>query len=198
MPGGAHLSLLEIQAYALAVAILCGMSLGLLFDVFLASKSPGKRKGILPHIGDFFIWLPITVVVFFSLIYGNWGEIRVFSFLGMAAGFWLYKTMGSPVILPVIRFCFETIRKARTGVGRSVKRAGGYVARSAHKAVGGLFDKVRVCRKKEASGEVTYAGTACENEAEVVKPAGSDSKRHLGEHRYLEAFRKYGRREVRR
>lgn len=167
MTGGAPLSVLEMQAYALAVAILCGISLGFLFDVFLAPRSPGKRRGILPHIGDFLIWLPATVIILLSLIYGNWGEIRVFSFLGIVAGFWFYKKTGSPVLFPAIQVSYKTIRKAKTRAGRSVKQAGGYVTRSAHKAIGVLADKVGICRKKEALGEDTYVATSGDNEADA-------------------------------
>ncbi|HHY37517.1 MAG TPA: hypothetical protein GX507_01095 [Clostridia bacterium] len=176
------MSVLEMQAYALAVAILCGISLGFLFDVFLASKSPAKRRGILRHVGDFLIWLPATIIVLFSLIYGNWGEIRVFSFLGIVMGYWLYKKMGSPVLFPAMQVSYKTMRRVKTKAGRSAKRAGGYIARSAQRAAGVLANRLWVCRKKEALGEDTNANTATVGDDEAKDSTSSPcmGTRHRG------------------
>lgn len=79
------------QIFALSLAILAGLVAGLCSDYYHVIKSILRLKRAGLAAGDLIFWLLLTAFVFALFSWGNKGEVRFFLFLGMGAGFLVYR-----------------------------------------------------------------------------------------------------------
>ena len=87
----------QLQAVVLMIAT--GAILGLLFDFYRVFRSvirPGSSASML---FDIVFWVIATPATFIMLLAGNWGQLRLYVFLGIAAGLYLYFLLASPLVL---------------------------------------------------------------------------------------------------
>lgn len=82
-----------------------GMIMAASFDLYRAMRGvyPVSRK--LTAVTDFFYWILLTGLVFALLIFGNWGEVRVYVFLGVIIGVCLYLKFFSRKMIGFYRKC---------------------------------------------------------------------------------------------
>jgi len=78
------------QLFAFIVTIGIGFLAGILFDVYRVFRGLWQPKKLGTFFGDILFWLIMTVLVFVLLLFGNWGEMRIYVFLGIALGAYLY------------------------------------------------------------------------------------------------------------
>lgn len=78
------------QAVSLVLTIGIGFLTGIIYDIYRVTRGIWQPKRLGTLIGDFFFWVIITILVFSLLLLGNWGEVRVYVFLGLALGFLMY------------------------------------------------------------------------------------------------------------
>lgn len=90
---------LVTQIFYFFMAIGIGLLIGVLFDLYrgLWKKCAPPSKTM--PLWDVFWWLLVTVLVFFILLNLNWGELRLYLFLGQIIGFVLYYKRISPYFL---------------------------------------------------------------------------------------------------
>lgn len=87
---------LEAQMMAFLAMILGGFMMGLSFDIYNVLRSKKKTHTVRTGIGDLLYWLFATALVLFLLVYyGNWGEVRVYVYLGMLIGIMIYRVFFS-------------------------------------------------------------------------------------------------------
>lgn len=87
------------QLHALVVMVAAGVILGVLFDFYRVIRSvirPGSSAGM---IFDIVFWVVATPATFLLLLAGNWGQLRLYVFLGMAAGLFAYFQLVSPLVV---------------------------------------------------------------------------------------------------
>ena len=71
--------------------MLCsGGLLGMLYDICRIFAKEFRFTRFLTLIVDFLYWAAAAVIVFKLLYTGNYGELRVYVFIGLIAGGWLY------------------------------------------------------------------------------------------------------------
>ncbi|MGI6685114.1 MAG: spore cortex biosynthesis protein YabQ [Bacillota bacterium] len=87
------------QCFNFLSAIGIGLLIGVLFDFYrgLGRKCRPSPKTI--PLWDIFWWLLVTVLVFYILLNLNWGELRLYLFLGQIIGFVFYYKKISPYFL---------------------------------------------------------------------------------------------------
>ena len=78
------------QAVSLVITIGIGFLVGIIYDIYRVTRGLWQPKKLGTFIGDLFFWVIITIMVFTLLLLGNWGEVRVYVFLGLALGFLMY------------------------------------------------------------------------------------------------------------
>ncbi|MGE5674344.1 MAG: spore cortex biosynthesis protein YabQ [Mycobacterium leprae] len=93
---------LDLQFYAFSMVVLCGILLGLLFDVLRAVGRAGKFNRWATLAADLAFWSVCTVALSGALFYGNWGELRLYVLVGLLLGLGLYYWLASPVVLATI------------------------------------------------------------------------------------------------
>jgi len=78
------------QLHAFAMTIAAGMAAGLLFDMYRLARRGLRPRGTGAWLLDLMFWLVATPVVFALLLVANWGELRFYVVVGLAAGATLY------------------------------------------------------------------------------------------------------------
>lgn len=99
------------QAGAFTSTIVIGMSAGLLYDYYRAVRTAYKLRKIGTFIGDVVYWLLTTAMVFGMLLWGTWGELRLYVFIGIGLGALLYFYLFSRAAYRVFRLKFYIIQR---------------------------------------------------------------------------------------
>lgn len=87
--------------------ILCGLAMGMAFDVYrVACHRFSVRRWMLPGF-DVVYWAAATMYVFRALLDRNFGEVRLYVFLGIAIGITGYFGLISPTAVKVISRVFR-------------------------------------------------------------------------------------------
>jgi spore cortex biosynthesis protein YabQ len=94
---------LDVQFYRVSVMALAGVASGILFDVYRIFRWATSPKGLIVYVEDMVFWLVLTPLLVFSLLVSNWIGLRLYLFLGFAAGFGSYLLAASPVVLLVLK-----------------------------------------------------------------------------------------------
>jgi len=105
------LDMLINQAGAFISTIVIGMSAGLLYDYYRAVRAVCKLRKMGTFVGDVIYWLVTTVIVFFMLLWGTWGELRLYVLLGISVGAFLYFHLFSRAAYRVFRLKFYIIQR---------------------------------------------------------------------------------------
>jgi len=81
---------LSSQVYAFCVTVLTGFLLGIFFDIYRVMRGVIRPRRLIAHFGDLLFWLISTGFIFLLLLFGNWGEIRLYVFIGAGLGVFIY------------------------------------------------------------------------------------------------------------
>lgn len=73
-----------------AIVVATGGLLGLLFDFFRVFRGAINPRVFVTSLLDLLYWLIATVIVFGAMLLGNWGELRMYIFIGLLVGAALY------------------------------------------------------------------------------------------------------------
>lgn len=90
---------LSMQFYSFFLTIGIGFVIGVIFDLYRVVLGLLHPKKVAMNLSDFFFWVIITFVVFVLLIFGNWGEVRLYVFIGLLLGVVLYLKLLSKYII---------------------------------------------------------------------------------------------------
>lgn len=99
------------QAYLFIVFSLTGIAIGLLFDIFRASRKNIKINDIIIYIEDILFWILSGFIVLYNIWYFNDGEIRLFMFLGIILGVLIYMLILSNLIINILTWIISPIVK---------------------------------------------------------------------------------------
>lgn len=102
---------LNSQFYAFLVTILAGITIGILFDFYRVIRGMVRPKKVFTYLGDLTFWVISTLVVFFMLLIGNWGELRFYVWVGVLVGITVYLRYLSRYMLKVFGFLIYIINK---------------------------------------------------------------------------------------
>jgi spore cortex biosynthesis protein YabQ len=78
------------QAWILAITVLAGMVVGLLFDACRVGRKVLRPSRRLLFLVDLLFWFLAALFVFLMLLAVNRGEVRAYVFVGLSAGWALY------------------------------------------------------------------------------------------------------------
>lgn len=106
---------------AFGISILCGVLIGVLFDLYRTFRYFSKPKGILSYIEDFLFWIIIGLLFFFLLVSTTDGMLRGFIFIGSFCGGLLYMLIFSKRLLSIFILIFELILEAISEIIRIIR-----------------------------------------------------------------------------
>lgn len=91
------------QIISFLVTIGIGFLAGILFDIYRVIRSLWQPRKIGTFIGDMVFWIILTIVAFILLLLGNWGELRIYVFLGICLGYYIYQRRFSKKTQKIIK-----------------------------------------------------------------------------------------------
>lgn len=98
------------------LTIAAGMLLGLIFDFYRVVRGLVRPRRWLTSVGDLLYWLVATAVVFVALLLGNWGELRLYVFLGLLAGVGVYYKWASMLAIRLLRYVLRLTGRLTTAL----------------------------------------------------------------------------------
>ena len=78
------------QAYLFLIFILNGIIIGLLFDFFRISRKVVSTSDMATYLEDVLFWILAGAIMLYSIFVFNNGELRLFMFLGVLLGAFIY------------------------------------------------------------------------------------------------------------
>ena len=90
------------QLNSFLVTVGTGLIMGLVYDVYWLVRYYLHFRKIGTGLGDLIFWSITTALAFFLLLVGNWGEVRLYVFIGMLVGLGLYLHWFSPAARRVL------------------------------------------------------------------------------------------------
>lgn len=78
------------QVSTFAVTVILGLAIGLSYDTLRALKGIVRISRSTQFVIDFCYWLLMTILVFVALLASNWGEVRLYVFIGIGIGGMFY------------------------------------------------------------------------------------------------------------
>ena len=78
------------QLFNLAIFIITGMIIGVLFDIFRIIRRSFKTPDFITYIEDILFWILTGFVLLFTIFTFNNGEIRIYIFVGIVFGAIIY------------------------------------------------------------------------------------------------------------
>lgn len=92
---------MQNQAYIFTIFILNGLLIGILFDVFRILRKSFKTPDFITYIQDIAFWLVSGLLLLYSIFKFNNGELRLFIFLGVVLGNFLYMLVFSKLFINI-------------------------------------------------------------------------------------------------
>lgn len=115
------------------LTVVTGGLLGLAFDFYRILRGLFRPRWLLTAAADLAYWLLATVVVFVALLFGNWGELRLYVFVGLVAGaigyYRLFSRQAIRLLIGLLRLMARLAAAARTVVVFTLLRPLGYLVR---------------------------------------------------------------------
>lgn len=99
------------QARAFFMTIGIGIVAAFCYDYYREIRRAFRLKKTGAILGDLIFWLLMTVIVFALLLEANWGELRMYVFLGLGMGALLYFYLLSKTASRLVRVKFYIIHK---------------------------------------------------------------------------------------
>lgn len=89
------------QAYLFFVFIINGIVIGLLFDFFRIARKVFNTNDMITYIEDILFWILTGATILYSIFTFNNGELRLFMFLGIILGAFVYMILISSYIIKI-------------------------------------------------------------------------------------------------
>lgn len=99
------------QVYTFLFMMVVGMVTGLCGDLYRVTRLILGLRRLGSSIGDLLFWLLLTPLVFGMLLFGNWGEFRLYVFLGLGCGVLLYFKLLSPLVVIALQKFFKILQR---------------------------------------------------------------------------------------
>lgn len=120
------------QVLVLVFMVVAGFAVGFMYDVYRVIRSlvrPNRRVSVLM---DLAFWLFVTPVIFVALLAGNWGQLRLYVFLGMALGLFCYFQLLSEAVLWILICGFRSLTHKVTAAVCALMRLASGPVRAFH------------------------------------------------------------------
>jgi len=103
------------QIATFLITALTGAVLGLLFDCYRVLRTKLRFHPVITAGTDLIYWLVATVIVFIALLLGNWGELRLYVFIGLLGGALAYYRFLSKLVIIIIARSFSLLGRIVRG-----------------------------------------------------------------------------------
>lgn len=102
---------MQNQVYVFIVFILNGFLIGIIFDCFRILRKIFKTPDFVTYIEDILFGILTGLLILYSILKFNNGELRLYLFIGIFLGLLLYLLVFSKVFMKVSIFIISIIKK---------------------------------------------------------------------------------------
>jgi len=99
------------QIIAFFLLVLLGNLVGGIFDCYRFFRRIRRLNRWGTNLGDAFFWLIVTVFTYIYLLGSTWGEVRLYVFLGIGLGLFIYLKYLSKYVLISLRHVYLALNK---------------------------------------------------------------------------------------
>lgn len=103
--------MLSFQVYTFLVVVLTGIAWSFLFDLYRSWRALARPRGMTGDLADLVFGALSAVVVAAGLFLSNWGDLRLYVFIGLVLGAAIYHWLASPVVQPCARWALRAIAR---------------------------------------------------------------------------------------
>ena len=89
------------QIYSLLIFTITGILIGIIFDIFRVIRKTFKTPDFITYIEDLIFWMITGVLLLFTILKFNNGEIRSYIFVGLGVGIIIYLLAISKLFIKV-------------------------------------------------------------------------------------------------
>lgn len=102
------------QAMLFLTAIILGLFVAFVYDILRIFRRTIAHAVIFIHLEDLLYWLFVSFIVFYVMLYKNYGEIRAFLLLGAALGMLFYFLTISRFVIGISMTVIHFFQKVLT------------------------------------------------------------------------------------
>lgn len=99
------------QLYLLLIFFICGICIGIFFDIFRILRKSFKTSDIITHVEDIIFWIFTGIFFLFTLFKFNNGEIRSYVIIGIILGIIIYLLIISKYFIKINIIIINYIKK---------------------------------------------------------------------------------------
>ncbi len=99
------------QGTLFLIYVIVGLFIGFIFDLFRALRKSIKTSNIATYIEDIIFWMIVSFIVITTILKFNYGELRLYIFIGMILGGTTYILTISKKIVKLSTIIIEFIIK---------------------------------------------------------------------------------------
>lgn len=89
------------QSYLFAIFMINGIIIGILFDIFRILRKIIKTSDIFTYLEDIIFWILTGTIILYSAFVFNNGQIRLFMFLAIILGCFIYMILLSSKVIKI-------------------------------------------------------------------------------------------------
>jgi len=108
---------LDVQIAVLVLTAVVGVVAGVTYDVYRLALRPRSRP-VLRALTDLGLWLFLALLVYAALWLADFGDVRMYVFLGLAAGYAIYAGLFRSLVTMAVRAgqkAWAVVRRAVRG-----------------------------------------------------------------------------------
>ena len=102
---------MQTEIYVFIIFILNGILIGLIFDGFRVLRKNFKTPDVITYLEDMFFGISAGILLLYSIMKFNNGEIRVYIFIGIFIGLLLYLLIFSNIFIAINTFFISIVKK---------------------------------------------------------------------------------------
>ncbi len=116
--------LINIQYDVLIMSLVLGGLMGLSYDVVRCLRRLVAHNLLFVSLEDFVYWFVWTIIIIDSIVRYNYGELRLYIFVFLIAGFVVYRTTIGWVIMRLFNYIWCFIKNCLHNANKSLKKTG--------------------------------------------------------------------------
>lgn len=115
--------LIGAQVNMFVISMLLGVIMGITYDVIRCIRRMVSHNLFFLSLEDFAYWFIWTIVVANSIYQYNYGELRIYIFIGLILGFALYKGTIGWAFMKIFNYIWCNIKKYIQNIKNSLKKS---------------------------------------------------------------------------
>jgi len=101
---------LQFQIFVFSITVYGGIIIGVVYDIYRAIKGVHRSKGLITSLWDILFLLLTLLIAVWAIFSSNYGDLRIYVFIGFLVGFFLYEKIISRIAVAFFTYLLEGIR----------------------------------------------------------------------------------------